>query len=185
MRSICTTVRCLRAERFAKLFAGRIAWHVLADGVVDAFIQENYGLLSPARCVALLMGQRPLGPAVAAAPPVAVTPAPQPDRQAIPAEANPLQAPTDEAAAAINECRAKRLSGELKAFAQSAQCSNPRIIAAFEKTNYRYLDLIVLMTAKRMQIVERLDIRCRKPRPTWLINRRSLTWSQRRKPETR
>jgi hypothetical protein len=57
----------------------------------------------------------------------------------------------------VNECKAKRLAGELKSFVQSAQCSNPRIIAAFNKANYRYMDLVTLMTGKRMQIAERLD----------------------------
>jgi hypothetical protein len=70
-----------------------------------------------------LIGQRPPAQAVAAAPPV-----PQPDRQAISAHASALemQVAGDEAVAAINECQAKRLSGELKSFVQSAQYSNPR-----------------------------------------------------------
>jgi hypothetical protein len=132
---------------------------ILPDGVVDAFIEANTGPLSPGRCIALLIGQRTPIQTVAAAPPVA--PVPEPDRQAISAYATSpeMQAAGNEAAAAINECRAKRLSGELKTFAQSAQCSNTRIIAAFKKANYRYMDLVVLMTAKRAQIAERLDQR--------------------------
>ena len=68
-----------------------------------------------------------------------------------------MQAAGNEAATAINECKSKRLAGELKSFVQSAQCSNPRIIAAFNKANYRYMDLVTLMAARRMQISERLD----------------------------
>jgi hypothetical protein len=129
---------------------------ILPDAVVDAVIEGNIGPLSPGRCLgALLNGQHAPAPAVAAAPATV----PQPDRQAISAQANSpaMQAAGNEAGAAINECKSKRLSGELRSFVQSAQCSNPRIIAAFKKANYRYLDLVTLMTAKRMQIAERLD----------------------------
>jgi hypothetical protein len=127
---------------------------ILPDGIIDAMIEGNIGPLSPGRCLnALLNGQRTTAPAVATAS------APQPDRQAVSAQANSaeMQAAGNEAASAINECKAKRLAGELKSFAQSAQCSNPRIIAAFNRANYRYLDLVTLMTAQRMQIAERLD----------------------------
>jgi hypothetical protein len=58
----------------------------------------------------------------------------------------------NEMTTAINECRAKRLAGELKTYVESARCSNPRIIQAFSKANYRYMDLIVLFTAKRLQV---------------------------------
>src|SRR5207237_1405365 len=102
--------------------------------VVDAVIESNAGPLSPGRCFGLLIGgQHAPAPTAAATPAVAAAPAPQPDRQAISAQANgpAMQAAGNEAAAAINECKSKRLSGELKSFVQSAQCSNPRVIAAF------------------------------------------------------
>jgi hypothetical protein len=130
---------------------------MLPDGVVDAVIEGTIGPLSPGRCLgALLNGQYLSAPAVAAAP---AAPAPQPDRKAISAQANTpaMQAAGNEAAAAINECKSRRLSGELKSFVQSAQCSNPRIIQAFSKANYRYMDLVMLMAAKRLQIAEQLD----------------------------
>jgi hypothetical protein len=133
---------------------------ILPDSVVDAVIESNAGPLSPGRCFGLLIGgQHTPAQTVATAPTVAAAPVPQPDRQAISAQANSpaMQTAGNEAAAAINECKAKRLAGELKSFVQSAQCSNPRIIAAFNKANYRYMDLVTLMTAKRMQIAERLD----------------------------
>ena len=68
-----------------------------------------------------------------------------------------MTAAGNEMIAAINECRGRRLAGELKTFVASAQCANPRIIQAFSKVNYRYMDLVSLMVAKRMQISERLD----------------------------
>jgi hypothetical protein len=68
-----------------------------------------------------------------------------------------FQTAGNQAVTAISECRAKRLSGELKSFTASAQCSGPRIIEAFSKANYRYMDLVTLMVAKRAQISERLD----------------------------
>jgi hypothetical protein len=58
---------------------------------------------------------------------------------------------------AINECRARRLSGELKTYVESAQCSNPRIIQAFSAAHYRRMYLIVRFTAKRLQLSEKVD----------------------------
>lgn len=132
---------------------------ILPDGVVDAVMEGNIGELSPGRCLALLInGQSPPAPTVSAAP-IATVPTALPDRQAISAQANSpaMQTAGNEAASAINECKAKRLAGELKSFVQSAECSNPRIIAAFSKAGYRYMDLVSLMTAKRAQVAERLD----------------------------
>jgi hypothetical protein len=60
---------------------------------------------------------------------------------------------------ATNECRARRLSGELHTFVQSVQCSNGRIIEAFREVNYRYMDLIGRYAAGRLQIAEKLDHR--------------------------
>jgi hypothetical protein len=39
----------------------------------------------------------------------------------------------------------------------SAQCSNPRIVEAYQKANYRYMDLIFQMTAKRMELAKEID----------------------------
>jgi ABC-type uncharacterized transport system substrate-binding protein len=41
------------------------------------------------------------------------------------------QVPWVAALAAVKECKAKRLSGELKTYVQSAMCSNPGIVQAF------------------------------------------------------
>jgi hypothetical protein len=59
--------------------------------------------------------------------------------------------------AAMTECRNLRLSGELKTYVASAQCSNPRIVAAFERAGYRYMDLIVDYTTKRLELSEATD----------------------------
>jgi hypothetical protein len=124
---------------------------ILPDVAVDAIIEGNVGPLTPERCLGVLIsGQRP--PAQVAAP----VPAPAPASLGT-AQANPMTAAGNEMIAAINECRGRRLAGELKTFVASAQCANPRITQAFSKANYRYMDLVTLMAVKRMQISERLD----------------------------
>jgi hypothetical protein len=60
-------------------------------------------------------------------------------------------------ASAVADCRARRLAGELRSYIASAHCANPRIIIAYQRANYRYMDLIVAMTAKREQVSERID----------------------------
>jgi ribosomal protein L20 len=45
----------------------------------------------------------------------------------------------------------------LKTYVASAQCANPRIVQAYTKANYRYMDLIAALTARRVQISERVD----------------------------
>lgn len=62
-----------------------------------------------------------------------------------------------EAEAASMACKNKRLSGELKTYIASAECSNPQIVAAFQKAGYRYMDLIYLFTAKRRALAEQVD----------------------------
>lgn len=124
---------------------------ILPDVAVDAVIEGNIGPLTPERCLGVLIGsQRP--PPQVVAPMLAPAPA-----SSEAAQANPMTAAGNEMIAAINECRGRRLAGELKTFVASAQCANPNIIRAFSKANYRYMDLISLMAAKRMQISERLD----------------------------
>jgi hypothetical protein len=39
----------------------------------------------------------------------------------------------------------------------SAECSNPEIVAAFQRAAYRYMDLIHLFTAKRRALAELVD----------------------------
>jgi hypothetical protein len=62
-----------------------------------------------------------------------------------------------EAKAAILECKNKRLIGKLNTYVASVQCSNPRITDAFQRAGYRYMDLIGLLTAKRVEVAEKID----------------------------
>ena len=58
---------------------------------------------------------------------------------------------------AIKECRDKRLAGELSTYMASVQCSNPRVIAAYQEAGYPHGDLIALFTAYRLAGTERVD----------------------------
>jgi hypothetical protein len=58
---------------------------------------------------------------------------------------------------AAQDCRQKRLNGELKTFVASVQCSNPRIIAAYQNANYPNMDLVELVTASRLAGAEKID----------------------------
>ena len=58
---------------------------------------------------------------------------------------------------AVKECKAKRLSGELKNYVQSAMCSNPGVVQAFSAVNYKHMDLIQGFVAKRLELAEELD----------------------------
>jgi hypothetical protein len=62
-----------------------------------------------------------------------------------------------EAKAAMLECENKRISGELKTYVASVQCSNPRITEAFQRAGYRYMDLVGVLTAKRTEVAEKID----------------------------
>jgi hypothetical protein len=59
----------------------------------------------------------------------------------------------------VNNCKEKRLSGEVKGFVGSVNCSNPLIRNAALKANYPYMDLIELYLAKKLQLAERVDAR--------------------------
>jgi hypothetical protein len=62
-----------------------------------------------------------------------------------------------EAKAAMLECKNKRISGELKTYVASVQCSNPRITEAFQRAGYRYMDLVGVLTARRTEVAEKID----------------------------
>jgi hypothetical protein len=61
------------------------------------------------------------------------------------------------ALSAVKECKAKRLSGELKTYVQSAICSNPGVLQAFSAVNYKHMDLIRGFVAKRLELAQKLD----------------------------
>src|ERR1700688_596491 len=54
-------------------------------------------------------------------------------------------------------CRNKRLSGALKSFTESANCSNSMIVLAYGWLNYPYMDLVQLVAASRLAVSERVD----------------------------
>ena len=58
---------------------------------------------------------------------------------------------------AADECRAKRLSGQLPSHAASAQCANPPMLQAFNAAHYRYMDLIQFFAAKRLELATKID----------------------------
>ena len=60
-------------------------------------------------------------------------------------------------AQATNDCRNKRLRGELPSHAASAQCANPAMLQAFNAAHYRYMDLIQFFAAKRLKLATKID----------------------------
>jgi hypothetical protein len=120
----------------------------MPDSLVDAAMQMQYGDLSPGQCVARLMIQ-------SSAP---VAPTIQTPTQVSRRESQIQGKQVSEAIkAAIISCKNKRLSGELKNFLASTNCSNPLITQIFANIRYPYMDLIVQLTAKRLAVAERID----------------------------
>jgi hypothetical protein len=124
---------------------------ILPETLITAAIEANVGPLTPMKCVGLLLNKQ--GTPIASAPaPVA----PQPQAVANQPQ-DPMVIAQNEMVAAITECRNRRIDGILNTFVASAQCANPRIVQAYSKANYRYMDLIAAFTTKRVQISERVD----------------------------
>ena len=123
---------------------------LLPCSLVDMDIAAQYGPLSPGRCVDLLLGKKLVL--------LSTTPHPV-ARQTLATQTSQARfsAPLREAQQAIDECKAKRVSGELPTFAASVQCSNPRLIQAFGAAHYRYMDLIQMLAAKRLEIAKKID----------------------------
>jgi hypothetical protein len=125
---------------------------ILPDALITAAIEANAGPLTPMKCVGLLLSKQNT--------PVASAPAPQPvapPQASVSQPQDPMVIAQNEMVAAITECRNMRIDGTLKTFVASAQCANPRIVQAYSKANYRYMDLIAAFTTKRVQISERVD----------------------------
>lgn len=68
-----------------------------------------------------------------------------------------MKVASEESKAALQECHDKRVAGELKTYVESVKCSAPRIVEAFQKANYPYMDLISLANAKRLALAEKAD----------------------------
>jgi hypothetical protein len=85
-----------------------------------------------------------------------------PAREAPPSVAPPvatpaMQAPIERSRAAIEECRQRRLRGEIKTYKESAQCSNPQIFAAWKAVNYPHMDLITAWLDAREAESDKVD----------------------------
>lgn len=126
---------------------------MLPDGIIDAALIRNYGALSPGRCLSVLayyvtqpnrtIASEPKMESVSTSTPLT-------GEDAIKAAGRATEV-------ANNECRAKRLSGELKTYVDSVKCSNPQMIQAFKSANYRYMDLIMLYASRKSALAERID----------------------------
>jgi hypothetical protein len=130
---------------------------VLPDSVVDLTLAGQYGALSPGRCFTILMNNLstsiPNTAQVTRQPAIPqATPAPAP----VTAQ-DPLKWAAKVTEQAANECRAKRLRGELPTYAASAQCSNASMLAAFNEAGYRYMDLIQFFASKRLELGAKVD----------------------------
>ncbi len=53
-----------------------------------------------------------------------------------------MQGPVEQSREAIDECRDRRLNKELSSYKESAQCSDPKIFAAWRDAHYPHMDLI-------------------------------------------
>jgi hypothetical protein len=69
----------------------------------------------------------------------------------------PTQDPAQLTMRAANECRAKRLRGEILTHAAAAQCSNAPMLAAFNDAHYRHMDLVRFLAAKHLELATRID----------------------------
>jgi hypothetical protein len=140
---------------------------VLPDSMVDLYLVGQYGALSPGRCIGILLNNlsTPVPNNAQASRPQTMQPAeppanPQPAPAPAPAPVttqNPLQWALNVTAKAADECRAKRLRGELPSHAASIQCANAPMLAAFSEVHYRYMDLIQMFAAKRLELASRID----------------------------
>jgi hypothetical protein len=72
-------------------------------------------------------------------------------------QAQKIKEATEKSEAAINECKDKRLRKELKTYKESAECSNPRVYAAWQEAGDPYLDLTGLLLAAKLVCAENMD----------------------------
>jgi len=72
--------------------------------------------------------------------------------------------PLDKSRAAIAECRDRRLRKEFTTYKQSAQCSNPKIFAAWRDANYPHMDLIAEWLSVREEASDKVDQRLLTPK---------------------
>lgn len=135
----------------------------MPDGLLDGLIESQSGPLSPGRCLVLVVSGPPVRPPVAriqAPPPrpqISMPVEPQRSFAPVPGTPEAIAQARAQADYAVTECRDERLSGELKTYVASAECSNLRIIAAYRRAGYPYMDLIYSLTAKRRETSQAID----------------------------
>jgi hypothetical protein len=120
--------------------SGAIIAGVVPEHALDQVLDERFGALTDKECNAML-------PEINAG------------LEALPhtAWASKMRAAGDASVVVIKECKAKRVSGEIKTHAESAQCSNPKITDAFTNAGYPYADLLKKFTDKRLEEAEKVD----------------------------
>jgi hypothetical protein len=132
---------------------------VLPDSIVDLGLAGQYGALSPGRCLAILMSNlsTPIPNAAQASRPQVTQPSTLQQSPSSTFPEDPLQLAMKITAQAADECRTKRLRGELPSRVASAQCANPPMLQAFNAAHYRYMDLIQFFAAKRVELATKID----------------------------
>jgi hypothetical protein len=102
----------------------------------------------------------PLGPITVSPPPATAPAAPGPAAPAAVAPGGPpgtMATPLEQSRAAIEECRERRLRHELPSYQASAECSSPKIFAAWREAGYQHLDLITAWLNAREQASAEVD----------------------------
>ena len=146
LASVITLIAVLTSPTLLLILGGAAAAAALAGGQATADVRSPP--VQPSRSASSAPVASPQAPARAnvqtadvpgSGPPVSMT------------------AAVAEAQAAITWCRNRRLSGELATYAASADCSTPRILESYRRANYRYMDLVVSLSAKRRELAEAVD----------------------------
>jgi hypothetical protein len=105
-------------------------------------------LVGPGLPVAITLALAACGPS---------EPAPTPPMLSQASVAQAVKAASEKATAAVRECADKRQSGELKTHVASVECSNPRVLAAYQEAHYPFMDLIQVQTAARLDGAKKID----------------------------
>lgn len=68
-----------------------------------------------------------------------------------------MTTPLERSRQAIEECRERRLRGELSSYKESAECSSPKIFAAWREAGYTHMDLITAWVSAREDASAKVD----------------------------
>ena len=75
----------------------------------------------------------------------------------MPAVSPVMQSAVEKSRIAIEQCRERRLRKELKSYLESAQCSDPKIFAAWQEANYPHMDLVTAWLNAREEASQKVD----------------------------